>query len=129
MSETFPSRQRFLIKVPRGQSDSSIGSAFSIKAVEIGDRLLAFHNGHAPALVEITAESEIEDIEIQLESGQTIHIKVVDPKGKPVPGATLQVVGWRGLQHTILTLGTDPQGEAKSSSVPDESLVFEIREK
>lgn len=54
--------------------------------------------GFAPQQRKIQASQSQQDVDFQLEAGNSIRIKIVDQSGKPIPEAAVQIAKWRGTE-------------------------------
>jgi protocatechuate 3,4-dioxygenase beta subunit len=73
--------------IPRSATTDAEGR-FELAHLPDGDNRLSVRaSGYAPATQQIVAVPNMAPIEIEIESGRTVSGRVVDRRGKPVPGA------------------------------------------
>jgi hypothetical protein len=55
--------------------------------------------GFAPARQAVHVKPSLQDINFQLEPGHSVRLKIVEHSGKPIPKASVGIVGWRGSEN------------------------------
>ena len=75
----------------------------------------------APQRLEINVSKDLKPLEVQLQPGNTIHIKVVDPDGEPIKYAQIAADSWS------LRGDADANGEFVWEDAPAELVGFDIR--
>ena len=98
---------------------------FKIEIQQNNDMLLLYQDGYAVNIIELTEESETEDVEIILEVGSKVQIAVVDPDNNPIPNTYVLLIGWRNVTKLIATTLTDEKG-IYDLFMLDEPLVFQF---
>ncbi len=68
---------------------------FLLKNFPNGETTLIFiATGYSPRMIPITPQKNMPPLNVKLERGKTIELRVVDESGKPVSEANVQVIGW-----------------------------------
>jgi RNA polymerase sigma factor (sigma-70 family) len=117
----------------RTKSDGS----FAISGCKPGENLLtADAKGFAPATLDVTLKAESEPFHLTLRPGRLLRLRVVDPKGQPVPKAIVFLNtrdhGPRregekksALAQVSFHQKTDQEGRVKWEEAPDQELSFD----
>jgi hypothetical protein len=100
---------------------------FRLAAPEEGPgKLTAQAPGHAPETAEILVGEKLDPVSIRLRPGRTIRGRVVDPEGKPIPGALLVVDSWRGIRSLNLQTRADADGSFALQDAPDDPIEAQV---
>lgn len=100
---------------------------FFFPAVENGTMtLLADAPGKGPGLIRYELEGEAPLIEVPLEKPQRVFGRVIDPEGKPVPGAMISMELWRGTVDITPVATTDANGYFSWNEAPEDQVLFRI---
>jgi beta-lactamase regulating signal transducer with metallopeptidase domain len=84
--------------------------------------LLATAKGHAPGERSIRVSTAIPQVEIRLGRPRRFAGRVVDPDGKPIAGASVNVDSWRRYRFLDVFLYTDRDGRFLWDDAPDDPL-------
>ncbi len=83
--------------------------------------------GFAPGLTELEARPGA-SLEARLEPARTIRGRVVDEKGRPVPGATVRVDSWRSYRRPLDWEGkTDAEGRFAWAEAPGDAVTLAVQ--
>ncbi len=113
--------------------DSNENGEYALKNVPAGNGVLTVYAEHwAPDLRMVTAEHDMEPIDLELEPGHSIRVRVTDPDGQPIPSVWIAPDSWRG--HRTVSGGggvmprfmTDSSGIWESDSMPADEIEFAI---
>ena len=80
----------------------------------------------APQLQKITSSEDMGPLEFQLEPGNELHIKVVDPDGEPIAGAHIAANRWLNLRTIGMRTNADAVGSFVWKEAPAEPVQFDI---
>ena len=83
-------------------------------------------NGHAPAAREIKVGTAIPAEEIRLEAPHSFRARVVDPAGKPIVGAFVNIDTWRRYRCLGVYLYTDAEGRVRWDDAPDDDFRINV---
>jgi len=110
--------------LPEATTDAE--GAFTLKNAAAGpSAVLVTAPGFAPGLrdVRVEADGPTPTVEVALEPGSKLRLKVVDRDGKPVAGVGFGVETWRGRQSFSLGRGrTDAEGLATWADAPRDEV-------
>ncbi len=82
--------------------------------------------GHAPSAREIKIGTAIPQVEIRLGTPRILPVRVVDPEGRPITGAFVNVDNWRRYHCLGVDLWTDSEGRAVWDSAPADRLLARV---
>lgn len=100
---------------------------FRIAGAEDGPNTLTVQApGHAPGTTELTIGPDLAPITFRLGPGHTIRGRVVDPEGRPVPGAQATVDEWRGKRILGLRARVDATGRFALEDAPNDAVVVQL---
>ena len=100
---------------------------FELANCKTGQSAVTVHaKSFAPQLLKIDASQDLKPLEFQLQPGNTIHIKVVDPDGEPIENAHISADTWQELRTISLRTNADANGEFVWKDAPPEPVEFDI---
>jgi beta-lactamase regulating signal transducer with metallopeptidase domain/protocatechuate 3,4-dioxygenase beta subunit len=88
--------------------------------------LLVRAKGHAPGEKRVRIASAVPQVEIALGRPHPFHGRVVDPSGRPIPGAFVNVAMWRGYRFLGAFLYSDAEGRFRWDDGPDDEFLVNI---
>lgn len=98
---------------------------FALSVADLGHaRLVVQAPGHAPDLTSFLLERPTPPLEARLAAPRLLQGKVVDANGHGVPGASLYVVQWMGVNLLTWRVETDAEGRFRWDHAPRESFVL-----
>ena len=113
----------------RQEVETDESGQYLINKVSSGNAILTVtHRDWAPDLRILTTQPKMAPIDFRLTSGSPIRIRIVDEKGEPVAGATVQADEWQGYR----TLGdatkgsTDPNGNWQWDHAPSGEIRYSV---
>jgi beta-lactamase regulating signal transducer with metallopeptidase domain/peroxiredoxin/uncharacterized GH25 family protein len=80
--------------------------------------------GFAPGFQLIEVGTQTSTLQFRLEAGSRLRVKIVDGKGKPIPGAGLYPSVWRGQQMLQTRLEGDKDGRVDWRSAPADIVLY-----
>ena len=96
---------------------------FRFSHVPAGEAILTVQaQGHAPELRKVDVRPDLPAVELRLEKGRTIRGRVVDRRGEPLVGATVDVNFWRKYQTLDWRTQTDGEGEFIWNGAPSDAI-------
>jgi RNA polymerase sigma factor (sigma-70 family) len=102
---------------------------YRLAQVQAGDwHVVARAPGHAPATSQITVETAIPQVELRLGRPTPLRVRVVEPDGKPVAGAFVNVDTWNRFRCLGVYRWTDADGRAEWDGAPDDPLDLNVSE-
>ncbi len=101
---------RFHIHLPRGKSV----------------KLTVQARGYQPATQEVAADPDHPTVEFRLPPGKRLRGRVIDPRGRPIAGAQLNIPSIPVHKGIFFNQFTDDQGCFEWDSAPAEPVVFQI---
>jgi len=118
--------------VPRETETDQEGRYAFTNCTEGEKKLKVFTKNLAPELVELTVDEDFAGpVDVELTSGETVSIKVVDHKGDPIAQAQIVFNGWRGLSSlydkNLSSLVTDENGIFVLENAPEGDVMFDVR--
>ncbi len=84
-------------------------------------------SGYAPGLEKVVVRPGLAPVEFRLAKGRTVRGRVVDAKGDPLAGATVNVDGWRGRRTLQWQMTTDDEGEFRWTDAPPDSFWIDVQ--
>jgi beta-lactamase regulating signal transducer with metallopeptidase domain len=100
---------------------------FRTGQVKPGDwHLIIQAAGHAPAAREIKVGSAIPYEEIRLEASHVFRARVVNPSGRPVVGAFVNIDTWRVYRCLGVFLYTDANGAVRWDDAPEDLFKVNV---
>jgi beta-lactamase regulating signal transducer with metallopeptidase domain/protocatechuate 3,4-dioxygenase beta subunit/peroxiredoxin len=100
---------------------------FRTGQVSAGDwYLLARAKGHAPGEASVRIGKAVPQVQIALERPCTFQGRVLDPAGRPVPGAFVNIDTWRGYRFLGVFLYSDADGCFRWDDAPDDVLTINV---
>ena len=88
--------------------------------------LLARARGHSPGENHVRIGTAVPQVEITLGRPHTFHGRVVDPDGKPVAGAFVNIDTWRRYRFLGVFLYSDADGRFRWDDAPDDELSINV---
>lgn len=88
--------------------------------------LLARAGGHAPGVASVRITTAVPQVEIKLGRPRPLRGRVVDPSGKPVAGAFVNIDTWRGHRFLGVFLYSDADGRVRWDDAPDDDLTIDV---
>lgn len=88
--------------------------------------LTATASAHAPEMTTVTVRDATEPVELRLGPGRAIRGRLVDPRGRPVAGAGIQVVEWRNKRTLEWEAATDADGRFRWDDAPADTVTLSI---
>ncbi len=82
--------------------------------------------GYAPELVPVKVQPDLPPVEFRLGPGRTIRGRVIDDRGRPVPGATVAASQWRGHQTLDWRVETDAEGRFRWDDAPSDAVSLVV---
>ncbi|HEX4070139.1 MAG TPA: carboxypeptidase-like regulatory domain-containing protein, partial [Planctomycetaceae bacterium] len=79
--------------------------------------------GFAPGMQDVEVAKQTKPVELRLEPGHTVKIRVVDAHGKPMAHANVWASSWRGNSTLNFDSETDAKGELVWDSAPADSIL------
>jgi hypothetical protein len=83
--------------------------------------------GFAPGTQDVEVAKETKPVELRLEPGHTVKIRVVDAHGKPLAHANIWAGSWRGSSALNFDRETDAKGELVWDSAPADAFLCYAR--
>ena len=103
---------------------------FRTGQVKAGDwHLLVRASGHAPAARRVKVGGAVPFEEIRLEPPHSFRARVVDPEGKPVEGAFVNIDTWQGYRCLGVFLYSDADGRVRWDDAPEGDLTVTVNQK
>jgi beta-lactamase regulating signal transducer with metallopeptidase domain/protocatechuate 3,4-dioxygenase beta subunit len=100
---------------------------FRTGQVQAGEwHLVVRAKGHAPSASKFKVGSAVPLEEIRLQAPHTFRARVVDPEGKPIEGAFVNIDSWRGYRCLGVYLYTDSDGRVRWDDAPDDRLLVNV---
>ena len=113
---------RFGTDEPTGETDSQ--GRFNLINCKPGKSLVTIQtNGFAPLFLEVTVGEKNPEMSFKLEPGHTMRVRIVDPQGKPIKGATFCTDTWRGYRSLELRKQADAEGRVWWKSAPADTVL------
>ena len=91
-----------------------------------GLALLVQARGHAPVRQTVRVGPDLGALQIQLEKGNILRGRVIDPRGQPIGRAVIAVRQWQGMETPEWKWTTDAAGRFAWDSAPDGELLGSI---
>ena len=88
--------------------------------------LLARAPGHAPGVASVKIGKAIPQVEMALGAPHPFLGRVVDPAGKPVEGAFVNIDTWRDYRFLGVYLYSDAEGRFRWDDAPDDELKVNV---
>ena len=100
-------------------------------------RLTVVAKNWMPQSLIVDAMEGLLPVDFQLQAGRKLHVKVIDPNGKPIPKAYVSLQKWRGVESLYNTKHsnvspsgipnrTDENGEFQWDWAPDDAISFDV---
>ena len=107
---------------------SDFDGTFTLSGVPAGEAVVTVHLAdYAPRLFVIEADPEKPTaLDVVLSPAARLGGRVLDPDGKPVPGAHVLVVEWRGYRTLGLQAMTDADGRFTIPDVPADEFALRV---
>lgn len=100
---------------------------FEFRNVPPGQAVITVEaKGYAPSLAKLDLTMQPASLDLQLEPGHTIRVRVVDPQGKPLEGVWAWSRHWRGFATFMHEAKTDKDGRFAMGSAPRDEVRFEM---
>ncbi len=124
-AEVAQGRDRFGSHYPETKADAD--GRFEFRNVKPGELVLTVKaGGHAPDLKVVTVAADAEPVEFRLGPGRTIRGRLVDPQGRPVPGAFVAADTWRGFRSLMWRVDTDKEGRFRWDEAPPDAVLVDM---
>ena len=109
---------------PKTTTDARGG--FRFPPLPQGDAVVVIQaKGHAPDLREIKVDRLLTPLSFTLGPPHSIHGRVVDPDGKPLPGARIQGDRWRGYRRALIVdVLADAEGKFRVDDMPESPVEY-----
>jgi protocatechuate 3,4-dioxygenase beta subunit len=88
--------------------------------------VLATAAGRSPELTDVAIDKDRDDVEIRLEPGHALRLRVLGAKGQPLAGARVRSVTWRGSSALGWSGNTDADGRLVWAEAPREAVSYGI---
>jgi peroxiredoxin/protocatechuate 3,4-dioxygenase beta subunit len=111
--------------IPPVKTDDRGTFALGIKP-GVATSLTARHSGFGPTMQAITIGREPQRITLTLTTPSTLSGRVIDPAGKPVARATIQVKSWRNSETLAHELTTGEDGRFAWNEAPSDELKVNV---
>ena len=107
---------------------SDLDGAFELAGVPPGETVVTVHLAeYAPRLLTVTADPQRPGtLEVKLTTAAPLAGRVVDPDGKPVPGAMVMTGKWHGYETLGLQAMTDAEGRFTLRDAPAEDFEVDV---
>jgi uncharacterized GH25 family protein/DNA-binding beta-propeller fold protein YncE len=106
------------------QARTSSDGQFTLRNCKPGRSLVTVQAaGFSPTLQEVEVAKGTKALDLRLEPGHTVKIRVVDSHGKPLANAAVWVGPWRGHRVLDLQSDTDANGETVWDSAPADTMM------
>ncbi|MFH0982025.1 MAG: carboxypeptidase regulatory-like domain-containing protein, partial [Planctomycetota bacterium] len=107
---------------------SEFDGTFTLSGVPAGEPVVTVHLAeHAPRLFVLAADPEKPTtLEVVLSPAAQVGGRVVDPEGKPVSGAHVMAVRWRGYNTLALQAMTDADGRFTMPDAPADEFTVRV---
>ncbi len=100
---------------------------FRFDHVPIGTQTVTAQSpGRAPELADVVVAPGMKPVEFRLGPGHLLRGRVVNPEGKPLDGATVQAMNWKGHLSLDWTTKTDAEGRFTWDSAPAEPVLLTL---
>lgn len=100
---------------------------FAIDNCRPGDTMVCVHGkGYAPALEPVTVGKDMQPLDIVVEPGGVIKLRVQRPTGEPLVDAWVKATAWRGYNVLDWSGSTDAEGRVTLDSAPPDTVVFDV---
>ncbi len=121
-AQVLQGRDRWGSNYPSTKTDKD--GNFTFKNAKASDVILTVQaKGYAPDVKEISGAGPVE---FKLAPGKTIHVRITDPNGKPVSGASVVADTWRGCRAIQFRTTTDKDGNFYWKDAPEDEVLFDI---
>jgi RNA polymerase sigma factor (sigma-70 family) len=112
-------------EIPRAETDAN--GRFLFSHVPAGATVLTVQAvGFAPGLEKVVVQPGLAPVAFRLARGRNIEGRVVDAKGKPLPGASVLVDGWRGERTLEHNMTTGEDGDFRWTDAPPDSFWINV---
>jgi len=136
-SDGQPIAEALVISTERPDSLFSGSNTFAVKTdaqgrfrtgqVKAGDwHLIVRASGHAPAARKLKVGTAIPIEEIRLEPPHSFRARVIDPEGKPIGGAFVNIDTWQGYRCLGVFLYSDADGRVRWDDAPEGNLLVNV---
>jgi RNA polymerase sigma factor (sigma-70 family) len=82
--------------------------------------------GRSPEFTDVVVSPELKPLEFRLGPGHLLKGRVVNQEGKPVDGATVQAMNWRGHMSLDWRTKTDAEGRFTWDSAPPDPVLLTL---
>ena len=111
--------------IPTVKTDDRGTFALGIKP-GVASSLTARHAGFGPAMQAIKVGREPINVTLALPPPRTLNGRIVDPAGKPIARATIQIKSWRGLETLEQELRTGETGQFAWDEAPGDEVKVSV---
>lgn len=82
--------------------------------------------GHAPLVQPFDSKKDVNDLQLKLQPGHVLRVRVINAKGQPLAGAGIAVQFWHGNQSLNWRSATDKEGRATWNEAPSDGVMYSI---
>ena len=90
--------------------------------------LIATAKGHSPGATRLKVNGTAQQVEVRLGKPRVFKARVLDPAGKPIEGAFVNIDTWQGYRCLGVFLYTDADGRVRWDDAPDDFLVMNVHQ-
>jgi protocatechuate 3,4-dioxygenase beta subunit len=110
------------------QSKTDAQGRFVLKHCERNPQALVLTSaaGRSPELKDVAIDKDRDDVEVRLEPGHTLRLRVVDGKGQPLAGARVRPETWRGSRALGWSGTTGADGRVVWNEAPREPVTYDV---
>ena len=112
------------LHAPTARSDG--GGHFVLQHCRLQDQaeLVVTAKGRCPAVEQFALRSDRSDVLLHLKPAKPLIVRVVDPKGRPLPNSRFFIQQWRGGNLIDWDTHADAQGLAVWNEAPDDTVYY-----
>jgi RNA polymerase sigma factor (sigma-70 family) len=116
---------RFLPDFARAETDAD--GRWRFPHLPAGETVLTVHVPvYAPALQKVVVRPGLPPLELRLAKGRPVRGRVVNARGEPLSGATVNFDGWRGHRTLEWQIFTNNDGEFQWTDAPPDSFWVDV---
>ena len=99
--------------------------SFAAKRDQLGATSISFRaKGFVPKVLKLDANTDPNPLQVVLETGRTLHLRVVNPEGRPVPKG--QIVAELDSMPNAVLASTDAEGKATVQQASDGAIALRV---